>query len=170
LWEYQKNYFYKTGYFVNVFVVILELFSADEDIDEVTRQVCSKNTFKYSIPIDLRCTERLAAPGLETLAFLQRNSESAVNQVQWPRRMKNHCNYMIQHLHGRDVYEMWLRTSVGVSDHLGRGFETFMCFGDGVFSDCVDRDHVFDNDGKIRWPGGDEAGEDEVEEVKRVKA
>ena len=35
--------------------------SADEDVEEVSRQVCSKATFKYVLPIHLRGIDRLAA-------------------------------------------------------------------------------------------------------------
>ena len=47
----------------------------------------------------------------------------------------------------------------------GKGFEEFMCFGEGIFSDCVDRERVVQENGKIIWPAGDEPEEDEVEEV-----
>ena len=40
-----------------------------------------------------------------------------------------------------------------------------MCFGEGIFSDCVDRERVVQESGKIIWPAGDEPEEDEVEEV-----
>ena len=40
-----------------------------------------------------------------------------------------------------------------------------MCFGEGIFSDCVDRERVVQENGKIIWPAGDEPEEDEVEEV-----
>ena len=36
---------------------------ADEDIEEVTRQVCSKVTFKFVMPIKLRDIDRIASPG-----------------------------------------------------------------------------------------------------------
>ena len=72
---------------------------------------------------------------------------------------------MMKNLQGRDVYEMWLRTSVGEEHSKGKGFTNFLCFGEGMFSDCVDRDRVIDMNGKVSWPGGDDQAEDDIEEV-----
>ena len=47
----------------------------------------------------------------------------------------------------------------------GKGFEEFMCFGEGIHADCVDRDRVMNSKQKIVWPAGDDLEEDEVEEV-----
>ena len=68
-------------------------------------------------------------------------------------------------LQGRDVYDMWLKTSVGEGHSHGRGFSEFLCFGEGMFSDCVDRDRVIDTEGNVNWPGGDDPEEDELYEV-----
>ncbi len=76
---------------------------------------------------------------------------------------------MIKNLQGRDLYEMWLKTSVGEGHSNGRGFAHFLCFGEGMFSDCVDRDRVMSNEGKPTWPGGDDPEDDEVEEVRSFK-
>ena len=74
----------------------------------------------------------------------------------------------MKNLQGREVYDMWLKTSVGQGHSHGRGFAEFLCFGEGMFSDCVDRDRVIDMDGKVTWPGGDEPEEDELYEVKKI--
>ena len=73
---------------------------------------------------------------------------------------------MIKNLQGRELYEMWLKTSVGETHTNGKGFVNFFCFGEGIFSDCVERDRVINLDGKITWPAGDDLEEDEVDEVK----
>eukprot|EP00093_Oithona_nana_P001376 01376.XXX_2744_2379_1 [CDS] Oithona nana genome sequencing. len=71
---------------------------------------------------------------------------------------------MIKNLQGRELYEMWLKTSVGETHTNGKGFVNFFCFGEGIFSDCVERDRVINLDGKITWPAGDDLEEDEVDE------
>ena len=63
------------------------------------------------------------------------------------------------------MYEMWLKTSVGAGHSHGKGFTEFLCFGEGMFSDCVDRDRVIDTEGKVTWPGGDDPEEDELYDV-----
>ena len=63
------------------------------------------------------------------------------------------------------MYEMWLKTSVGAGHSHGKGFMEFLCFGEGMFSDCVDRDRVIDTEGKVTWPGGDDPEEDELYDV-----
>jgi hypothetical protein len=74
----------------------------------------------------------------------------------WQQRMKNHCSYYSEHLKGLDAYDMWLRTSAGSKD----SFEDFLCYGDqGVFGDCLDWIGAAE-----KWPAGDEAQEEEVEE------
>lgn len=54
---------------------------------------------------------------------------------------------------------------VGEGHSKGRGFAKFLCFGEGMFSDCVDRERVIDMSGKPTWPAGDDPEEDEIEEV-----
>lgn len=54
------------------------------------------------------------------------------------------------------------------------GFEQFLCFGEGIFSDCVDRDRVVkscsaaeqhaEKTFAVMWPGGDDPEEDEIDE------
>ena len=56
--------------------------------------------------------------GLETLPYLNlpqndEDSSTSSNSIHWPRRMRNHCKHLLKNMHGRDLYEMWLRTSVG---------------------------------------------------------
>ena len=144
------------------------LLSADADVEEVSRQVCSKSTFRYVLPIHLRGIDRLAASELETFQFtnLPQNTEDSKSEISWPRRLRNHCKHMIKNLQGRELYEMWLKTSVGETHTNGKGFVNFFCFGEGIFSDCVERDRVINLDGKITWPAGDDLEEDEVDEVK----
>ena len=144
----------------------LFLFAADEDVEEVSKQVCSKATFRYVLPIHLRGIDRLAASELETFTFmnLPQNTENGRSEISWPRRLRNHCKHMIKNLQGRELYEMWLKTSVGETHTNGKGFVNFMCFGEGTFSDCVDRDRAINMDGKITWPAGDEPEEDEIDE------
>ena len=43
----------------------------------------------------------------------QNTAESSYSTIHWPRRMRNHCKYLVKNMHGRDLYEMWLKTSVG---------------------------------------------------------
>ena len=31
----------------------------------------------------------------------------------WPRRLKTRCRFFVDHFHGKEIYEMWLRTSAG---------------------------------------------------------
>lgn len=137
----------------------------------MTMQVCSKATFKPVKPITIRGLDRLIAPGLETMALFDSSYEaSKKDSIKWPRRLRNHCKYLLKHLQNRDLYEMWLRTSVGGVKH--GSFEGFLCFGEGIFSDCVDRDRVIAEAGKkleVNWPGGDEPEEDEeIEEVSEI--
>ena len=143
------------------------LLSADEDVEEVSRQVCSKSTFRYVLPIHLRGIDRLAASELETFQFtnLPQNTDQK-SEISWPRRLRNHCKHMIKNLQGRELYEMWLKTSVGETHTSGKGFVNFFCFGEGIFSDCVERDRVINLDGTITWPAGDDLEEDEIDEVK----
>ena len=151
-------------------VVLTFFFVADEDVQEVSKQVCSKGTYKFVLPLILRGIERLAASELETFSYLnlpQTSNKDEENDINWPRRLRNHCTYMMKNLQGREVYDMWLKTSVGQGHSHGRGFAEFLCFGEGMFSDCVDRDRVIDMDGKVTWPGGDEPEEDELDEVKK---
>jgi len=88
---------------------------ADEDIEEVTRQVCSKVTYKYVRPIKLRNIERLATRGLETMYYLNlpQSSSESITTITWPRRMRNHCKHLVKNMIGRELYDMWLKTSVG---------------------------------------------------------
>lgn len=133
----------------------------------MSKQVCSKSTFKFALPISLRGIDRLAASELETFSYLnlpQNKDKKTDSDINWPRRLRNHCKHMVKNLQGRDLYEMWLRTSVGEGHSKGRGFANFMCFGEGLFSDCVDRDRVIDMNGNPTWPAGDDAEEDELEE------
>ena len=93
----------------------LSLFLADEDVQEVSKQICSKGTYKFVLPVFLRGIDRLAASELETFSYLNlpQASISEKSDLNWPRRLRNHCNYMLKNLQGRDMYEMWLKTSVG---------------------------------------------------------
>ena len=115
----------------------------------------------------LRGIDRLAASELETFSYLNlpQSASKEKSDINWPRRLRNHCTYMMKNLQGRDVYEMWLKTSVGEGHSHGRGFSEFLCFGEGMFSDCVDRDRVIDVEGNTNWPGGDDPEEDELYEV-----
>ena len=109
----------------------------------------------------------MAASELETFQFtnLPQNTDQK-SEISWPRRLRNHCKHMIKNLQGRELYEMWLKTSVGETHTSGKGFVNFFCFGEGIFSDCVERDRVINLDGKITWPAGDDLEEDEIDEVK----
>ena len=60
--------------------------------------------------------------GLETMPYLnvpqviyQSQSEDMedTSSIHWPRRLRNHCKHLVKNMKGRDLYEMWLRTSVG---------------------------------------------------------
>ena len=141
---------------------------ADEDIDVVYRQVCSRSSFKYVFPVILREVERLAAYGLETDGYLPKASEVTIDLL-WSKRLRNHCKYIADHLKGRDMYDMWLKTATGIDK---KYFEHFLCFGEGVFGDCVDRDRVFGDDGIMSWPAGDDpaTNEEDEEEVNDFKS
>ena len=134
--------------------------AGDEEIEDVLRQVCSRSSYKYVFPVELRELDRLAGHGLETSAYLPKADEVTID-LMWSRRLRNHCNHLADHLKGRDMYDVWLKTATGFNK---KHFEHFMCFGEGVFSDCVDRDFVFGDMGKMSWPAGDEAAPNEEEE------
>ena len=152
---------------ITCFSNLLSLFLADEDVQEVSKQICSKGTYKFVLPVFLRGIDRLAASELETFSYLNlpQASISEKSDLNWPRRLRNHCTYMMKNLQGRDMYEMWLKTSVGAGHSHGKGFTEFLCFGEGMFSDCVDRDRVIDTEGRVTWPGGDDPEEDELYDV-----
>ncbi len=63
--------------------------------------------------------QRLAAPGIETDYHLMYdntmvNIEKNENRVGvWPQRLKARCRHFAENLHGKEIYEMWLRTSAG---------------------------------------------------------
>ncbi len=49
--------------------------------------------------------------------------------------MVNHCRYFAtDKLVDDEIYDMWLRISAGPG---GDPFEQFLCFGEGVFADCL---------------------------------
>ncbi len=116
----------------------------------------------------MREVERLAAYGLETDGYLPKASEVTIDLL-WSKRLRNHCKYIADHLKGRDMYDMWLKTATGIDK---KYFEHFLCFGEGVFGDCVDRDRVFGDDGIMSWPAGDDpaTNEEEEEEVNDFKS
>lgn len=51
---------------------------------------------------------------------------------------------------------MWLRTSAG---NPLAGFDMFLCYGEGVFADCVDWVPA-----EEKWPAGDQRDEDDDED------
>lgn len=69
--------------------------------------------------------------------------------------MQQLSRYFSERLKGFELYDMWLRTSAGVED----GFEAFLCFGEGVYADCMDRIGA-----DAKWPAGDDREEDDEEE------
>lgn len=140
---------------------------ADEDVSEVVGKVCHKANYRFVVPLRVRNKDRLAASGLETIAHLSTSlsapDDSDSPDVDWPQRLRNHCRHYVDQLKGRDVYEMWLRTSAGMAN-TGHGFEQFMCFGEGVYGDCVEEYKISDAEGQEIWPAGDDVDEDGEEE------
>lgn len=139
-------------------------FSGDDETEELDEAevidivdlVCSRRTFFGIAEIILEGQRRLLGPGLETLMLAQYNEDAEMSsdyEVNWPQRLKNHCRHLADKLGGLEVYEMWLRTSAGRPD----GFEHFLCYGEGVFADCVHSMPDFE------WPAGDEVSEDDDE-------
>ena len=53
--------------------------------------------------------------GLETMYYLNlpQSSSESITTITWPRRMRNHCKHLVKNMIGRDLYDMWLKTSVG---------------------------------------------------------
>ena len=53
--------------------------------------------------------------GLETMYYLNlpQSSSESISTITWPRRMRNHCKHLVKNMIGRDLYDMWLKTSVG---------------------------------------------------------
>jgi len=79
--------------------------------------------------------------------------------VDWPQRLKNHCKYLVtERLYGKDVYEMWLRTSAASYSDVST-FESFLCFAEYVFGDCVRSGS--DPASAQTWPGGDDQDPDD---------
>ncbi len=85
--------------------------------------------------------------------------------MDWPQRVRNHCRFLAEKLEGDIIYDMWLRTSANQPDI----FESFLCYGDGVFADCnewISPDQS--------WPAGDleeeeEEGDGEEEEEQEIE-
>ena len=54
---------------------------------------------------------------------------------------------------------MWLRTSAGST----AGFDMFLCYGEGIYADCLEWTDVSE-----KWPAGDEVPEGEEDEDETV--
>ena len=44
---------------------------------------------------------------------LPQSSSESITTITWPRRMRNHCKHLVKNMIGRELYDMWLKTSVG---------------------------------------------------------
>ena len=81
----------------------------------------------------MKTHKRLLASGIETPKIYQRlkleeKNVDILDDVDWPLRLKNHCRYLVaDRLRGKDVYEMWLRTSAASYQDFAT-FESFFMF------------------------------------------
>ena len=87
-------------------------------------------------PVVVHGERRLASPGIETSYHLEdrhfvdltsdyfaneENEDDLIDAVQdrrtsaalWPQRLKARCRHFSEHFHGKEIYDMWLRTSAG---------------------------------------------------------
>ncbi len=131
----------------------------EPEVAEVVSHVCSKSRILKTkvTPIMWRGRPRLAAKGLETYERLYKAPSIATpTTIDWTQRIRNHCRFLAEKMEGTVVYDMWLRTSADQEDV----FESFVCYGDGVFGDCNEK---IEHD--VPWPAGDLEEEEEEEET-----
>jgi len=154
-----------------------------EEVTTIASYICSKNTFSDVKPFKYESITRLLTQGIETPLLYSKGSVDDMTTtrgrtVDWPQRVENHCKYLItERLQSREVYEVWLRTSAAAYQDYST-FESFLCFGEYVFGDCVGRSGPQTEDDF--WPGGDdkqpvdatsatEAGDDVTADAKGIQ-
>ena len=127
----------------------------EAEVSDIVRHVCARRAFSQVYPITTRKGHnRLAAPGLDTWkTFSMRDANQDDQSPFWEQRMKNHCRFFADGLGGGEIYDMWLRVSAGP---VGDPFESFLCYGEGIYSDCLQWIPYEDE-----WPGGDNGQEED---------
>nr|XP_040573181.1 uncharacterized protein LOC121122266 [Lepeophtheirus salmonis] len=121
----------------------------EEEVQNIVNRVCSRRTFSRIGVVEIDGQTRLK---FKSKDYAMEEDDDIVN---WSQRMKNHCYYFAtEKLSPNELYDMWLR----ISSRSPEGFEQFLCYGEGPFSDCTGTKD------DIMWPGGDEIKDGDIEE------